>query len=219
MKLYIKFLALFILILMNKPTWSQAFPNRSVSLAANHNFATNGFNTSYHWENKHWEFATGLFFIVNTFQWNENKQGHLNYQTGFSANIAEHFGFQGAINRRIWTWSRVQFNANFKVLTTFNGIKFKDYGSERQVLYYNPALNFEFTVGSNIQYQISNKCTLSATAGVGYFYSPRSTIGKNLSTGTTVGVASFHESPFSDFVGFDGLPTLQVALKYRLGNR
>lgn len=50
MKLYINFWALFILILMNKPTWSQAFTNRSVSLAANHNFATNGFNASYHWE-------------------------------------------------------------------------------------------------------------------------------------------------------------------------
>jgi opacity protein-like surface antigen len=224
MKHYLYFTFLCVVALLSNKIQAQVFPYRAVSFGINHNLATNGFNMSYHWENKQWVFAAGPRIMFNTYRWNDNKRLYLNYQTGFAASFWEFIGLQSQINKSILQKNKFKAGLNLNVLLTNNSLKVKnsDRFLQRAIVdssvdFYKSGLAFELTLGPYIQYQISKKLSAYAMAGFGWYCSNRSQLGIDLLTNEPVIATSLTGgNPFKELIGFDGLPTLQVALKYRL---
>lgn len=174
-------------------------------------------------KNEKWRLDLGTRIAVNIYQFNENKQYHFYYQTGYANNFGERFSLNLRPSIKLFEWKKFRFNWMQNTNVAYNSLKRKSQLQGQPVeIYWKPALVFEFTTGLLVDFKFSDKFTLSALAGSGWiYYNYRNDAGWDLTN--NIAVYSFAspnawnvERGYYEFVGLGDPPIIGLFLKYKL---
>jgi|GEM_PF-3083764 opacity protein-like surface antigen len=201
---------------------------QSVGAGLSFNHQGNGILLTYSKSNTKWHMEAGLRIMYNPFGYYENKKNVLFYKAGHAFNLAQRFGINMAVSRKIISCKNVRIDVMANLLTTWHGMKYhirryySDTVGNRSTFHdintAQPAISVELTIGPKVEVRISKNISAYGFAGIGLTYMDYSIHRKSLLSGANIEQIS-HRFPNGgelDWVGLDQLPTMRIGLSYSL---
>lgn len=213
-----------LLLLRTSALWGQ-----SVEIGAGINYLSNGIHLTYQQPiGERWTVGGGVRIMVNTYSLNENKQNYVYYQNGYATQLWEYIGLSAKLQYGFLRIGRFTFNAQSNMLLTWHGLKKKLHGPDfftgeyvREIMYTQPGLALEVTVGLNLAYNITQRYAINAGIGYGIMLSNHSFHGRSLVSGRPIighQIGNQRERGALEYVGLDGLPMLYLGVNYSIVN-